>query len=55
MKDRVEVVELENEKLLQNLKLLSAEHIMREQTLPDASVNFCFSVLLISVQRPYTF
>ncbi|XP_064014723.1 serologically defined colon cancer antigen 8 [Pogoniulus pusillus] len=39
MKDRVEVVELENEKLLQNLKLLSAEHIMREQTLPDASAD----------------
>ncbi|NXG48958.1 SDCG8 protein, partial [Psilopogon haemacephalus] len=38
-KDQVGVVELENEELLQKLKLQSAEHVMREQSLPDASVN----------------
>ncbi|NXN09990.1 SDCG8 protein, partial [Indicator maculatus] len=36
MKDQVQAVELENEELLQKLKILTAEHIIREQTLLDA-------------------
>uniref|UniRef100_A0A663N4E3 Serologically defined colon cancer antigen 8 n=1 Tax=Athene cunicularia TaxID=194338 RepID=A0A663N4E3_ATHCN len=39
MKDRVQVVVLENEELHQKLKFLTAEHMLREQTLLDASVN----------------
>ncbi|XP_054018296.1 serologically defined colon cancer antigen 8 isoform X2 [Dryobates pubescens] len=39
MKDQVQEVELEDEELLQKLKLLTAEHIMREQTLLDALAN----------------
>ncbi|NXF95288.1 SDCG8 protein, partial [Eubucco bourcierii] len=40
MKDGVEVEDgVENEELLQKLKLLTAEHIMREQTRPDTSAN----------------
>ncbi|XP_054675170.1 serologically defined colon cancer antigen 8 isoform X2 [Grus americana] len=39
MKDRVQVVVLENEELHQKLKFLSAEHMLREQTLLDASAN----------------
>uniref|UniRef100_A0A8D0FYE5 Serologically defined colon cancer antigen 8 n=1 Tax=Strix occidentalis caurina TaxID=311401 RepID=A0A8D0FYE5_STROC len=37
MKDRVQVVVLENEELHQKLKFLTAEHMLREQTLLDAS------------------
>uniref|UniRef100_A0A8D0FZI2 Serologically defined colon cancer antigen 8 n=1 Tax=Strix occidentalis caurina TaxID=311401 RepID=A0A8D0FZI2_STROC len=47
MKDRVQVVVLENEELHQKLKFLTAEHMLREQTLLDASVSFYFSVVLI--------
>ncbi|NXL65631.1 SDCG8 protein, partial [Chordeiles acutipennis] len=39
MKDRVQVVVLENEELHQKLKFLTAEHTLREQTLLDASAN----------------
>ncbi|NXV14487.1 SDCG8 protein, partial [Cepphus grylle] len=39
MKDRVQVVVLENEELHQKLKVLTAERMMREQTLLDASAN----------------
>ncbi|XP_068264475.1 serologically defined colon cancer antigen 8 isoform X2 [Nyctibius grandis] len=39
MKDRVQVVVLENEELHQKLKYLTAEHMLREQTLLDASAN----------------
>ncbi|XP_065536232.1 serologically defined colon cancer antigen 8 isoform X3 [Lathamus discolor] len=39
MKNRVQVVVLENEELHQKLKLLTAEHKLREQTLLDASAN----------------
>ncbi|XP_074752955.1 serologically defined colon cancer antigen 8 isoform X3 [Athene noctua] len=39
MKDRVQVVVLENEELHQKLKFLTAEHMLREQTLLDASEN----------------
>ncbi|NXT01554.1 SDCG8 protein, partial [Jacana jacana] len=39
MKDRVQVVVLENEELHQKLKFLTAEHMLREQTLLDASAN----------------
>ncbi|NXN46216.1 SDCG8 protein, partial [Rhinoptilus africanus] len=39
MKDRVQVVVLENEELRQKLKFLTAERMMREQTLLDASAN----------------
>ncbi|NXU53021.1 SDCG8 protein, partial [Turnix velox] len=39
MKDRVQVVVLENEELHQKLKFLTAERMMREQTFLDASVN----------------
>ncbi|XP_063184991.1 serologically defined colon cancer antigen 8 isoform X4 [Chroicocephalus ridibundus] len=39
MKDRVQVVVLENEELHQKLKFLTAERMMREQTLLDASAN----------------
>lgn len=55
MKDRVQVVVLENEELHQKLKFLTAEHTLREQTLLDASVSSCFSVVLISVQGPDSF
>ncbi|KAM9297187.1 serologically defined colon cancer antigen 8 isoform 3-T3 [Morus bassanus] len=37
MKDRIQVVVLENEELHQKLKFLTAEHLLREQTLLDAS------------------
>lgn len=47
MKNRVQVVVLENEELHQKLKFLTAEHILREQTLLDASVSFYLSVVLI--------
>ncbi|NWS60167.1 SDCG8 protein, partial [Chunga burmeisteri] len=39
MRDRVQVVVLENEELHQKLKFLAAEHMLREQTLLDASAN----------------
>ncbi|KFV46696.1 Serologically defined colon cancer antigen 8, partial [Tyto alba] len=39
MKDRVQVVVLENKELHQKLKFLTAEHMLREQTLLDASAN----------------
>uniref|UniRef100_A0A8B9N0L3 Serologically defined colon cancer antigen 8 n=1 Tax=Accipiter nisus TaxID=211598 RepID=A0A8B9N0L3_9AVES len=53
MKEQVQVVVLENEELHQKLKFLTAEHMLREQTLLDASVSFYFSVVvLISVQGP---
>ncbi|XP_009955588.1 PREDICTED: serologically defined colon cancer antigen 8 homolog, partial [Leptosomus discolor] len=39
MKDRVQVVILENEELHQKLKFLTAEHMLREQSLLDASAN----------------
>ncbi|KAK4824009.1 hypothetical protein QYF61_009223 [Mycteria americana] len=39
MKDQVQVVVLENEELHQKLKFLTAEHLLREQTLLDASAN----------------
>ncbi|NXP03897.1 SDCG8 protein, partial [Thinocorus orbignyianus] len=39
MKDRVQLVVLENEELHQKLKFLTAEHMFREQTLLDASAN----------------
>ncbi|XP_053920115.1 serologically defined colon cancer antigen 8 isoform X1 [Cuculus canorus] len=39
MKDRVQVIVLENEELHQKLKFLTAEHTLREQTLLDASAN----------------
>ncbi|NXN30826.1 SDCG8 protein, partial [Nycticryphes semicollaris] len=39
MKNRVQVVVLENEELHQKLKFLTAEHMLREQTLLDASAN----------------
>ncbi|NXN95075.1 SDCG8 protein, partial [Rhinopomastus cyanomelas] len=39
MKDLVRVVVLENEELCEKLKLLTAEHTLREQTLLDASAN----------------
>ncbi|NXX89980.1 SDCG8 protein, partial [Centropus bengalensis] len=39
MKDRVKVVVLENEELHQKLKFLTAEQMLREQTLLDASEN----------------
>ncbi|NWI11782.1 SDCG8 protein, partial [Crypturellus soui] len=39
MKDRIQVVVLENEELHQKLKSLTAEHTLREQTLLDASAN----------------
>ncbi|XP_055570513.1 serologically defined colon cancer antigen 8 isoform X4 [Falco cherrug] len=39
MKDRVQLVVLENEELHQKLKFLTAEHMWREQTLLDASAN----------------
>ncbi|KFV55968.1 Serologically defined colon cancer antigen 8, partial [Gavia stellata] len=39
MKDQVQVVVLENEELHQKLKFLTAEHMLREQTLLDASAN----------------
>lgn len=56
MKEQVQVVVLENEELHQKLKFLTAEHMLREQTLLDASVSFYFSVVvLISVQGPDCF
>ncbi|NXY41842.1 SDCG8 protein, partial [Ceuthmochares aereus] len=39
MKDRVQVIVLENEELHQKLKFLTAEHMLREQTLLDSSAN----------------
>uniref|UniRef100_A0A8B9SFA3 Serologically defined colon cancer antigen 8 n=1 Tax=Apteryx owenii TaxID=8824 RepID=A0A8B9SFA3_APTOW len=39
MKDRIQVVVLENEELHQKLKFLTAEHTLREQTLLDGSAN----------------
>ncbi|XP_075002657.1 serologically defined colon cancer antigen 8 isoform X6 [Calonectris borealis] len=39
MKDRVQVVVLENEELHQKLKFLTGEYMLREQTLLDASAN----------------
>ncbi|XP_064301868.1 serologically defined colon cancer antigen 8 isoform X2 [Phalacrocorax carbo] len=39
MKDRVQVVVLENEELHQKLKFLTEEQLLREQTLLDASAN----------------
>ncbi|KAM6278931.1 serologically defined colon cancer antigen 8 isoform 3-T5 [Porphyrio hochstetteri] len=39
MKDRVQVVVLENEELHQKLRFLSEEQMLREQTLLDASAN----------------
>ncbi|NXD13690.1 SDCG8 protein, partial [Nothocercus nigrocapillus] len=39
MKDRIRIVVLENEELHQKLKVLTAEHTLREQTLLDASAN----------------
>ncbi|KFQ16847.1 Serologically defined colon cancer antigen 8, partial [Merops nubicus] len=39
MKDQVQVVVLENEELHQRLKFITAEHMLREQTLLDASAN----------------
>ncbi|NWH63660.1 SDCG8 protein, partial [Geococcyx californianus] len=39
MKNRVQVVVLENEELHQKLKFLTAEHMLREQTLLEASAN----------------
>ncbi|NXO56947.1 SDCG8 protein, partial [Aramus guarauna] len=39
MKDQVQEVVLENEELHQKLKFLSAEHMLREQTVLDASAN----------------
>ncbi|NXJ99527.1 SDCG8 protein, partial [Corythaixoides concolor] len=39
MKDQLQVVVLENEELHQKLKFLAAEHMLREQTLLDASAN----------------
>ncbi|XP_076190325.1 serologically defined colon cancer antigen 8 isoform X1 [Aptenodytes patagonicus] len=39
MKDQVQVVVLENEELHQKLKFLTAEYMLREQTLLDASAN----------------
>uniref|UniRef100_A0A8C6KAE4 Uncharacterized protein n=1 Tax=Melopsittacus undulatus TaxID=13146 RepID=A0A8C6KAE4_MELUD len=39
MKNRVQVVVLENEELHQKLKFLTAEHKLREQTLLDTSAN----------------
>ncbi|XP_010141268.1 PREDICTED: serologically defined colon cancer antigen 8 homolog, partial [Buceros rhinoceros silvestris] len=39
MKNQVQVVVLENKELHQKLKFLTAEHILREQTLLDASGN----------------
>uniref|UniRef100_A0A8C8R9G8 Serologically defined colon cancer antigen 8 n=1 Tax=Pelusios castaneus TaxID=367368 RepID=A0A8C8R9G8_9SAUR len=39
MKDRIQVVVLENEKLHGELKSLTVEHTLREQTLLDASAN----------------
>lgn len=49
MKNRVQVVVLENEELHQKLKFLTAEHKLREQTLLDASVSFYFFVALLSI------
>uniref|UniRef100_A0A8C0BQM8 Serologically defined colon cancer antigen 8 n=1 Tax=Buteo japonicus TaxID=224669 RepID=A0A8C0BQM8_9AVES len=46
MKEQVQVVVLENEELHQKLKFLTAEHMLKEQTLLDASVSFYFSVLM---------
>ncbi|NXE22310.1 SDCG8 protein, partial [Ardeotis kori] len=39
MKDRVQAIVLENEELHQKLKFFTAEHMLREQTLLDASAN----------------
>uniref|UniRef100_A0A8C8ABK1 Serologically defined colon cancer antigen 8 n=1 Tax=Otus sunia TaxID=257818 RepID=A0A8C8ABK1_9STRI len=39
MKDRVQVVVLENEELHQKLEFLTAEHTLKEQTLLDVSAN----------------
>ncbi|KFM00850.1 Serologically defined colon cancer antigen 8, partial [Aptenodytes forsteri] len=39
MKDQVQVVVLENEELHQKMKFLTAEYMLREQTLLDASAN----------------
>ncbi|NXI55702.1 SDCG8 protein, partial [Chloroceryle aenea] len=39
MKDRVQVVVIENEELHKKLKFLTEEHMLREQTLLDASAN----------------
>ncbi|KFZ55349.1 Serologically defined colon cancer antigen 8, partial [Podiceps cristatus] len=58
MKDRVQVVVLENEELHQKLKFLTAEHTLREQTLLDASANTQNSWPVggndCSVRRPLT-
>ncbi|NXI37548.1 SDCG8 protein, partial [Galbula dea] len=58
MKDRVQVVVLENEELHQKLKFLTAEHILREQTLLDTSANTQNSWLVgsnnCSIRQPVT-
>ena len=46
MKERVQVVVLENKELHQKLRFLTAEHTLREQTLLDASVSFDFSFVV---------
>lgn len=45
MKDREQTVLLENEELHQKLKFVTAEYMLREQTLLDASVSFYFLLL----------
>lgn len=45
MKNRVQVVVLENERLQQELKSQRQEEAMREQTLLDASVSTFFQTL----------
>uniref|UniRef100_A0A672VCS3 SDCG8 protein n=1 Tax=Strigops habroptila TaxID=2489341 RepID=A0A672VCS3_STRHB len=55
MKNQVQVVVLENEELHQKLKFLTVERKLREQTLLDASVSFCFSVALISNVKDTSF
>lgn len=42
MKDRIRVVVLENEKLHEEMKSLTVEQTLREQTLLDASVSLIF-------------
>uniref|UniRef100_A0A8C3XN89 Serologically defined colon cancer antigen 8 n=1 Tax=Chelydra serpentina TaxID=8475 RepID=A0A8C3XN89_CHESE len=54
MKDRIRVVVLENEKLHEELKSLTVEQTLREQTLLDASVSLIFFLLRVGKRKTHT-